>query len=52
MRVLPYKDLKAAKGIPYSEEWIRNLVKTGKFPKRFAWGKNVSASLRPKSTAG
>jgi len=39
MRVLPYKDLKAAKGIPYSEEWIRNLVKTGKFPKPVRLGK-------------
>jgi prophage regulatory protein len=39
MRVLPYKDLKAAKGIPYSEEWIRNLVKTGRFPKPVRLGK-------------
>jgi prophage regulatory protein len=33
MRMLSYKDLKPAKGIPYSEEWIRSLIEAGKFPR-------------------
>ena len=33
MRMLSYRDLKPEKGIPYSEEWLRELGKAGKFPK-------------------
>ena len=33
MRLLSYKDLKPQKGIPYSPEWIRELVNRGQFPR-------------------
>jgi prophage regulatory protein len=38
MRLLGYRDLKPLKGIPYSDEWIRELIKKGKFPRRIQLG--------------
>ncbi len=38
MRLLGYRDLKPAKGIPYTPEWIRALVKQRKFPKPVPMG--------------
>ncbi len=45
MRMLSYKDLKPEKGIPYSEEWLRELVKAGKFPKPIRLGGNRIAFI-------
>ena len=36
--MLSYRDLKPLKGIPYSDEWIRELIKKGKFPRRVQVG--------------
>ena len=33
MRMLSYQELTTVKGIPHSEEWIRQLIKAGKFPR-------------------
>jgi prophage regulatory protein len=38
VRLLSYRDLKPLKGIPYSDEWIRELIKRGKFPRRVQLG--------------
>jgi prophage regulatory protein len=38
VRLLTYRDLKPLKGIPYSDEWIRELIKRGKFPRRVQLG--------------
>jgi prophage regulatory protein len=38
VRLLSYRDLKPLKGIPYSDEWIRALIKQGKFPRRVQLG--------------
>jgi prophage regulatory protein len=38
VRLLSYRDLKPLKGIPYSDEWIRALMKQGKFPRRVQLG--------------
>ena len=34
MRIIQYKDLESAKGIPYSRAHVDRLEKAGKFPKR------------------
>jgi predicted DNA-binding transcriptional regulator AlpA len=34
MKLIPYAALGPEKGIPYSAEWLRQMEKAGKFPKR------------------
>ena len=34
MRLIPFKELKPLKGIPFSREHLRRLEARGKFPKR------------------
>jgi prophage regulatory protein len=33
LRLLSYDDLRTMKGIKFSRQWIRELIKLGKFPK-------------------
>jgi prophage regulatory protein len=40
MRVLPYEDLKAKKGIPYSRFYLRQLIAKGQFPRPVKLGGN------------
>jgi prophage regulatory protein len=38
MKVIGYDELGTAKGIPFSEQWIRKLIQQGKFPKPIKLG--------------
>jgi prophage regulatory protein len=42
MKVLSYEDLGAAKGIPFTRQWIHKLVKAGRFPKPVRLGENTT----------
>jgi predicted DNA-binding transcriptional regulator AlpA len=42
MRVIPRNKLAEAKGIPFSDEWLRQLVEAGKFPKPIKVGNRVA----------
>jgi prophage regulatory protein len=45
MRVLSYGDLQPQKGIPFSRQWIHELIKQGKFPAPFSLGERAVGFL-------
>jgi hypothetical protein len=52
MKVIGYDELRPAKGIPYSQQWLRQMIKDGKFPKPIKLASALLASLNPRSTHG
>jgi prophage regulatory protein len=45
MKIIGYDELRPAKGIRYSPQWIRVMVKEGKFPKPIKVGERATGFI-------
>ena len=45
MKVIGYGELGTAKGIPYSQQWIRKMIHQGKFPKPIKLGERATGFI-------